>query len=117
MTSLGERVQILIKEAGLTQAELAKQISISHTQMARYEINGDQPSADVLKKFAVLFGTSVDFLVSGNNKAKAQAKLKDAELIKQFKEVVQLPDPVKNTILKVISAYIWDFKIRQAYAG
>ncbi|MCX6272786.1 MAG: helix-turn-helix transcriptional regulator [Bacteroidetes bacterium] len=117
MTNLGERIQILRKEAGLTQAELAKQIAISHTQMARYEIKGVQPPADVLKKLADLFGTSVDFLVSGNNEAKAQATLKDAELIKQFKEVDQLPDLEKNTILKVISAYIRDFKTRQAYAG
>jgi transcriptional regulator with XRE-family HTH domain len=85
--------------------------------MARYEIKGVNPPADVLKKLADLFGTSVDFLVSGNNEAKAQATLKDAELIKQFKEVDLLPELEKSTILKVISAYIRDFKTRQAYAG
>ena len=117
MTNLGERIQILRKEAGLTQVELAKQIAISHPEMARYEIKGVQTPADVLKKLADLFGTSVDLLVSGNNETKAQATLKDAELIKQFKEVDQLPETEKNTILKVISAYIRDFNTRQAYTG
>ena len=40
MKDLGERIQTLRKEAGLTQVELAKKIKISATQMTRYEIRG-----------------------------------------------------------------------------
>jgi len=116
MNDLGERIQKLRKEAGYTQQELAKKIEISHTQMARYEIKGVQPPADVLKKLADVLGTSVDFLIFGTSEEKAQNALQDAELIRQFKEVDQLPDGEKITILKVISAYIRDFKTRQAYA-
>jgi len=36
-------------------------------------------------------------------------------LLKQFKEIDQLPEEEKKTILKVISAYIRDFKTKQAY--
>ena len=50
---LGERIQELRKGMSLTQSELAKQINISHTQMARYEIKGIQPPADVLKKIVI----------------------------------------------------------------
>jgi len=116
MTDLGKRITELRKKAGLTQMELAKNIEISHTQMARYEIKEVQPPADVLKKFADFFGVSVDFLVFGNNDEKAQNILKDAELIKQFQKIDKMPDDEKNTVVKVISALIRDFNARQAYA-
>jgi len=116
MTNLGKRIQDLRKGTGLTQLELSKKIAVSHTQMARYEIKGVQPPADVLNKLADVFGVSVDFIINGNNDEKAKNSLKDAELIKQFKDIDSMPDSDRNTIVKVISAYIRDFKTRQAYA-
>jgi len=49
--------------------------------MARYEIKNIYPPADVLKNLTDVFGTTIDFLVMGDNESKAQASLKDAELI------------------------------------
>jgi transcriptional regulator with XRE-family HTH domain len=117
LASMGERIQNLRKQAALTQAELAKKIGISHTQMARYEIKNIFPPADVLKNLADVFGTSIDFLVVGDNESKAQASLKDTELINQFKKVSTLPDEEKNFVLKMITAYIRDFNTQQAYAS
>lgn len=115
MESLGSRIQELRKKESLTQAELALKIGISHTQITRYETKNVQPPADILKKFANLFGTSIDFIVNGTAEEKAQNILMDAELIKQFKEMETLPETEKNTILKVVTAYIRDFKTKQAY--
>lgn len=115
MSDLGSRLIDLRKKEGLTQAELAQKIDISHTQVTRYETKGVQPPADVLKKLADVFGTSIDYLVNGTAEEKAQTTLTDAELIKQFKEVEQLPDVEKKTILKVLAAYTRDFKAKQAY--
>jgi transcriptional regulator with XRE-family HTH domain len=117
LASMGERIQNLRKQAALTQAELAKKIGISHTQMARYEIKNIFPPADVLKNLADVFGTSIDFLVVGDNESKAQASLKDTELINQFKKVSTLPDEEKSFVLKMITAYIRDFNTQQAYAS
>jgi len=117
LESMGERIQQLRKTSGLTQADLAKKISISHTQMARYEIKNIYPPADVLKNLAELFGTTIDFLVMGDNETKAQASLKDAELINQFKKIAVLPEEEKTLVLKMITAYIRDFNTQQAYAS
>ena len=116
LSSMGERIQNLRKQLNLTQAELAKKIHISHTQMARYEIKGVFPPADVLKSLADVFGTSIDFLVQGDKEAKAKESLKDAELISQFKKVSVLPEEEKSFVLKLITAYIRDFNTQQAYA-
>jgi hypothetical protein len=54
-------------------------------------------------------------LVNGNKSDKLEQTLKDAELIKQFKQLDQLPEEEKKSILKVLSALIRDFNARQAY--
>lgn len=93
------------------------QVDISKSQLIRYEGKGVQPPAHTLNKMAELFGTSVDYLINGNTGEKAQSTLRDAELIKQFRHIEELPEDEKNTIIKVITAYVRDFKTRQAYVG
>jgi transcriptional regulator with XRE-family HTH domain len=115
MSTLGKRIQELRKNAGITQQALAKKINISHPQIVRYENKGVQPPADVLSRLADVFGVSIDFLVNGDTNEKAQKTLKDAELIKQFQKIEQMPDDEKKTVEKVISALIRDFNARQAY--
>ena len=116
MDSLGNRIQNLRKQIGLTQSQLADKINISHTQMARYEIKGVQPPADVLEKLADVFDTSIDYLVRGDKSEKVESTLKDAELIKEFKKLDGLPEDEKKSILKVVSSLVRDFNARQAYA-
>ena len=94
---------------------LAKKIRISHPQIVRYETKGVQPPADVLARLSDVFDVSIDYLVNGDKSERAQQSLKDAELIKNFKQLDQLPEEEKKTILKVLNALIRDFNTRQAY--
>ena len=73
--------------------------------------------APVWKNLADVFGTTIDFLVMGDNESKAQASLKDTELINQFKKISALPEEEKTLVLKMITAYIRDFNTQQAYAS
>lgn len=115
MSDLGKRIQELRKKNDLTQQELAKRVAISHPQIVRYENKGVQPPADVLSRMADVFNVSIDYLVNGDKSEKVKQTLKDAELIKQFKQLDQLPEDEKKSILKVITALIRDFNTRQAY--
>jgi transcriptional regulator with XRE-family HTH domain len=115
MSDLGKRIQELRKQIGLTQAQLASKIEISHTQLTRYESKNIQPPADVLQRLANIFDVSIDYLVNGNKSDKVEQTLKDAELIKQFKQLDKLPEDEKKSILKVLNALIRDFNARQAY--
>lgn len=117
MKTLGERAQHLRKEMGLNQTQLAEKIGISLTQLQRYENKGVQPPADILKKLADAFGTSIDYLVSGSLDQRIANSVEDAELIKQLRQIDDLPNEEKNTVLKFIGAYIRDYKTRQAYAS
>jgi len=46
---------------------------------------------------------------------KNRRTIKDAELIKNFKQLDQLHDEEKKSILRVLNALIRDFNARQAY--
>jgi hypothetical protein len=57
----------------------------------------------------------VDYLINRDSGEKIKNNLRDAELIRQFKEMDKLPDKEKSVLLEVISAYLRDFKAKQAY--
>lgn len=117
MDNLGTRIQELRKQNGYSQVELGQKVGVSKSQINRYENKEVQPPADILNKMADLFGTSVDYLINGQSEEKAKATLKNAELLKQFKQVEELPDDEQMTVIKFVGAYLRDFKAKQAYAS
>ncbi len=62
-------------------------------------------------------GTSVDYLINGDKTEKAKASLKNSDLLQKFKEIDALPEDEQSVILKVIAAYVRDFRAKQAYAS
>jgi len=114
--TLADRIQTLRKQAGLTQVELADKIGVSKSQFIRYESKNVQPPANIINKLADALGTSVDFLISGDKNEKAKASLKNSELIQRFKEVDSLPEDEQGVLIKIISAYVRDYRAKQAYA-
>jgi len=113
---LSERIIELRKQKAYSQQELADRIKISRAQMNRYENQAVQPPADVLKKLADVLGTSVDYLVSGATGEKAQATLKDAKMLEQYKLLAELPEGEKNIILRVVDALIREYNTRNSYS-
>jgi homoserine kinase len=70
-----------------------------------------------LAKMAEELGVSMDYLLHGSTDDKASSTLSHAEVIQQYKEVDQLPAEERNTVIKVVSALLRDYKTRQAYAS
>ena len=60
---IGERLLDLRKEAGLTQDELAKILSINKHSISSYERNKNEPPDEIKIQIAKYFGVSVDYLV------------------------------------------------------
>lgn len=110
---LGHRITELRKQKGWSQTELANKVGVSYPQMSRYEIKGVQPPADVIKKISDVFGTTVDYLVSGATDDKAKASLKDTELLNQFMAIETMPDNDKTIIKTLIDAFITKRHIQQ----
>ena len=72
--------------------------------------------ANIMNLLAEHLETSVDYLINGDKTEKAKATIKNADLLQKFKEVDALPEDEQNVIVKVISAYVRDFRAKQAYA-
>lgn len=62
---LGERIAALRRQAGLSQAELARRLRISASAMGMYEQGRREPSVDTLVALARELQVSTDFLLTG----------------------------------------------------
>ena len=63
---LGIRIAALRREAGLSQAQLAKQLQISPSAMGMYEQGRREPSLQLLGDIARVLGVSTDYLITGS---------------------------------------------------
>ena len=62
---MGARIAALRKKAGLSQADLARQLQCSASAVGMYEQGRREPSADLLVRLARLFDVSTDYLLTG----------------------------------------------------
>lgn len=61
-----EKLQQLRKSKGFTQEELANALYVSRTAVSKWESGKGYPNIDSLKQLSVLFGVSIDSLLSGD---------------------------------------------------
>lgn len=64
-SSIGNRVQLLRKEAGLNQKQLAEIIGVNQNTLSRYETNDRQIQPADVVRLADYFGVSCDYLLRG----------------------------------------------------
>ena len=62
---LGARIAALRRQAGMSQAALAKSLSVSASAVGMYEQGRREPSADCIVALANLFHVSTDYLLTG----------------------------------------------------
>ena len=59
----GQRIKELRQEKGLTQAELAKQISTTASTVGKYEREVLQPNVDMIVNICKFFGVTSNYLL------------------------------------------------------
>ena len=63
MEKLGERIRELRTEKILSQPELAKLVGVSNGMVSIWENNINEPKASYIKKLALVFDVSSDYLL------------------------------------------------------
>lgn len=63
--TLGERIQALRKEQGLSQEELAEAVGVSRQSVSKWENDAALPDTDKVVQLSRLFGVSTDALLTG----------------------------------------------------
>lgn len=64
---LGSKINVLRKEKGWSQSELARKIEVFREIVGRYERNDAIPSIDIAKRMADTFEISLDYLVGNTD--------------------------------------------------
>ena len=70
---LGERICLLRRRHGWSQAELAKRLRISPSTVGMYEQGRREPSLEGAVELSRAFGVSVDYLLTGKPLVRADA--------------------------------------------
>lgn len=68
---LGDTLKELREEKNITQAEIAKIISVERQTYGGYERNTSLPDADAIKKLAQYYGVTADYLLQTNIRPKS----------------------------------------------
>lgn len=113
MNNLGERIRSYRQQANLSQTELAEKVGVSYAQIGRYETKGAQPPAEVLQKMAGVFRVSLDQLASGSLAEQAARQLTDHQLLTMFTAIQEMPEDDRQTIKRLIDAFIAKKKIQE----
>ena len=72
--TLGERIQNMRKEMGLSQEELAERIGVSRQSVSKWENDAALPDTDKVLQLSRLFGVSADALLTGSSAAPQAAE-------------------------------------------
>jgi len=105
---LAARLIQLRKHKGLSQQALADAMGLHVTQVKRYESGANQPSLEVLKRIAVTFGVTTDFLLFEDAE-----RGPDDELRLQFDTITRLDEEEKRVIRELIDGMIIKYQSRR----
>lgn len=98
-----KNLQILRKNAGLTQRKLAEKTQIPKTNIGHYELGITQPSIENLIKLADFFNCSVDYLLGHQAKNVLYLDSYTPTKIKIIEELKDLTDDEAYQLLGYIA--------------
>ncbi|MEQ9302632.1 MAG: helix-turn-helix transcriptional regulator [Marinoscillum sp.] len=108
--SFGKRLLEARKKKGLSQEEVANQLSTKAPVIGRYERDEAKPNIEAAARMASLLEVSLDYLV-GNSDLEV-----DAKTLNRVVELQKLPDEVRDKLYYFIDMTIRDSKAKQAYS-
>lgn len=83
------RIKSLRDEAGLSQADLAKELSVAQNTVSSWENGKRDPDTDTVIQLAAFFGVSTDYLLGATDIKNAPSK-EDAGLSAEETELLAL---------------------------
>lgn len=87
--TIGERITTLRKEKDISQAELAKRLSVSRQAVSKWEQGQSTPDTAKLIQLAELLGTEVEFLATGTKPEPGSVVLNVVETVEREKIIVK----------------------------
>lgn len=90
MKTMGTRLKELRMNAGYTGEEVGRMLQVSKSAISMWEKDLRSPSADLIERFADIYGVSTDYIITG----KESSSTKDSYYYDA--EVAELAEQIKN---------------------
>jgi transcriptional regulator with XRE-family HTH domain len=115
--TIGERIELLRKALGLTQAKLGAKLNLSDKAVSKWEKNNGMPDIQSLKKLSSCLKISLDFLTQGHRVreddyhaaaliADYEKKQKEAKLLKEEEQRQKnKTEGLKNKIERILAVH------------
>ncbi|MGL1892319.1 MAG: helix-turn-helix domain-containing protein [Spirochaetaceae bacterium] len=103
--SVGERISEIRKSRGLTQEKLAGIIGIARVTLADYERGRSRIYDEMIVRIAIALSVSTDQIL-GCKKQEEIKEIVSLRYTKRIKEIEEMPEHYKRTILKTLDDLI-----------
>lgn len=99
MATLAERIKQLRAEAKMTQADLARELSVSKGAVGNWETGMRRPDPETLEEIADLFNVDMDYLL-GRKNDRPEVTLEEKWLIECFRKADEDTKTAVRAILR-----------------
>lgn len=93
--TLGEKIQALRKQAGLSQEALAEQVRVTRQTISKWELDQSTPELELLARLSDIFQVSTDYLIKPELVQPGQQPARKSR---------RLPENLRPLLLAVLSA-------------
>ena len=77
--TFGEKIQILRKQAGLSQENLAEKLNITRQTVSKWELDQSTPELEYIAKLADLYNVTTDYLIRENADSTGAGDISEAD--------------------------------------
>ena len=109
---LAEKIKMLRKKKKISQGQLAEAVGINAAHLSRLENDKYQPSMPVIKKMAEVLEVTVDYLLSEENEAVPEIKIRNKPLAERVKLIDSLDEEDQTALIRVIDSMLTKKKMR-----
>jgi len=103
--TLGQRIERLRKQLGLSQAALADKMGITQVLVSDYERDRLRPHAEMAVRFALALEVSADELLGLKPTEKSSGK-PSLKILRRLKKIEALPPSQQKLLLRTIDTFL-----------
>ena len=89
MEKFGAILKELREEKNLSQLQLSRLVDISQSSIARYELNQAEPRLSDIRKLAIFFGVTADYLVGMEEQTDKFGRIKLSKFSENLRQALQ----------------------------
>ena len=109
--NIGERITTLRKEKDISQAELAKRLSVSRQAVSKWEQGTSTPDTERLIQLAEILDTEVEYLATGVHPEPGSVVLNVVETVERVEEKVVVKEVIRHVRRKPVKKNPIDYWI------